>query len=251
MRKPLAVSLFLAGSVSLLSAHAPTVLDRARGAEAHCDPAAALPLYLVVLRSQPDNPEILLKVARQYSDLADRRPTAAERQQWVREALGYAERAARLDPHSAVAQLSLAICHGKLAAWSGHAREKIADSRLVQEEAQRALELDPRYAWADDILGQWNCALASLSAPERVFALVFYGGLPPASYEQALAHLRRAVALEPDEPAHRVELGFAYLAVGQRPAAAAEFTRSLALPLRAPSDGEEQARARTALASLN
>jgi tetratricopeptide (TPR) repeat protein len=251
MRKPLAVSLFLAGTVSVLGAHAPTVLDRARAEEAHCDPAAALPLYLTVLRSQPDDPAILLKVARQYSDLADRRATMAERRECVRAALGYAERAARLDPRSAVAQLSLAICHGKLAAWSGQAREKIANSRLVQEEAQRALELDPRYAWADDILGQWNCALAALSAPERVFALIFYGGLPAASYDQALAHLRRAVALEPDEPAHRVELGFVYLAVGQRPAAAAEFTRSLALAGHAPSDGEEQARARTALAALN
>jgi len=250
MRKPLATTLFLLGAASVLGAEAPAILDQARIAEARCDPAAALPLYLAVLRSRPNDPEILLKVARQYSDLADGRPTEEEKQRGVREALGYVEQAARLDPRSPVAQLSLAVCHGKLAAWSGHARDKIAYSRLVQEEAERALELDPRYAWAHDILGQWNCALASLSGAERFFVMIFYGGLPAASYEQALAHLRRAVELEPEEPAHRVELGFVYLAVGRRPEAEAEFVRSLALPGHAPSDAEEKARAQAALTRL-
>jgi tetratricopeptide (TPR) repeat protein len=120
----------------------------------------------------------------------------------------------------------------------------------VQEEAQRALVLDPGYAWADDVLGQWNCALASLSGAERFFVMIFYGGLPAASYDQALAHLRRAVALEPEEPAHRVELGFVYLAVGRRPEAEAEFTRGLALPSHAPSDAEEKSRAQAALTRL-
>jgi tetratricopeptide (TPR) repeat protein len=120
----------------------------------------------------------------------------------------------------------------------------------VQQEAQRALELDPRYAWADDILGQWNCALASLSGTERLFVTIFYGGLPAASYDQGIACLRRAVELEPTVPAHRVELGFAYLAAGRRAEAAAAFARGLALPGSVPSDGEEQTRAKAALARL-
>ena len=250
MRKRVALSLFLAGAASVLGSEAGTQLEQARAAEARCDPGAALPLYLAVLHSRPDDPAILLKVARQYSDLADTRPSAGEKEQDIHEALACAERAARLDPQSAVAQLSLAICHGKLAAWSSRAREKIAYSRLVQAEAQRALELDPRYAWADDILGQWNCALAALSGPERFFVTIFYGGLPAASFAQGIACLRRAVALEPNEPAHRVELGFAYLAAGQRLAAGEEFSRGLALPGHAPSDDEEKVRARAALAAL-
>jgi tetratricopeptide (TPR) repeat protein len=250
MRKPLAIILFLVGSASVLAADAGPLLAQAKAAEARCDPATALPLYLALLRARPDDPEIMLKVARQHSDLADSQPTAAKKQAEVREALGYVEQAVRLNPKSAVAELSLAICHGKLAAWSEHARDKIAYSRLVQEEAQRALVLDPRYAWADDILGQWNCALASLSGTERFFVTVLYGGLPAASYDQGIADLRRAVALEPGEPAHRVELGFAYLAVGQRPAAREEFSRGLALPAHAPSDNEEKARAQAELAKL-
>jgi len=250
MRKPLALTLFLLGSAPILAADAGSLLAQAQAAEARCEPEAALPLYLSILRSRPDDPEILLKVARQHSDLADGRPTAAEKMREIKEALGYVEQAVRLQPRNAVAQLSLAICHGKLAAWSEHARDKISYSRLVEEEAQRALQLDPRYAWADDILGQWNCALASLSGTERFFVMIFYGGLPPASYEQGLADLRRAVELEPQEPAHRVELGFAYLAAGRQPEAKAEFIRGLALPGHVPSDREEKTRAQAALLKL-
>jgi tetratricopeptide (TPR) repeat protein len=250
MRKPLVLSLFLVGAAGLLGAEARATLDQAQAAEARCDPQAALPLYLAVLQTRPDDPAILLKVARQYSDLADSRPRAEEKERDIHEALAYAQRAAQLDPRSAVAELSLAICHGKLAAWSGHARDKISYSRLVQQEAQRALELDPHYAWADDILGQWNCALASLSGTERLCVTIFYGGLPAASYAQGIACLRRAVDLEPNVPAHRVELGFAYLAAGRRAEAAAAFARGLALPECVPSDGEEQTRAKAALARL-
>jgi tetratricopeptide (TPR) repeat protein len=250
MRNPLVLSLFLAGAAGLLGAEPGTALDLARAAEARCDPRAALPLYLAVLQGRPDDSTILLKVARQYSDLADSRPTAEEKEQAINQALAYAERAAQLDPRSAVAELSLAICHGKLAAWSGHARDKISYSRLVQQEAQRALELDPRYAWAEDILGQWNCALASLSGTERLFVTIFYGGLPAASYDRGIACLRRAVELEPNVPAHRVELGFAYLAAGRRAEAQAALARGLALPGCVPADGEEQTRAKAALARL-
>lgn len=250
MRKPLALWLLLFGAASVLRADAGTLLNRARAAEDRCDPEAALPLYLAALGSRPDDPAILLKVARQYSDLADLQPSPEERRRAVEQALAYAERAAQADPRSAVAALSLAICHGKLATWSTRARDRIAYSRLVEAEARRALELDPGYAWAHDVLGQWNCALAALSGPERFFVTVFYGSLPAASYDAGIACLCRAVALEPGEPAHRVELGFAYLAAGRRREAAAEFARGLALPGHAPSDREEQARARAALAAL-
>jgi tetratricopeptide (TPR) repeat protein len=249
MRSTLALSLVLLSGTSARAEAPADALAQARAAEARDDAQAALPLYLEVLRSRPDDPVILQKVARQYSDLASSQPTLAAKKQYAEHALGYAERAVRLDPHSAVDELSLAICHGKLAAWSG-TREKIEYSRLVEEEARHALALDPNYAWAHDVLGHWNAALASLSGTQRFFVCLFYGELPPASYAEAIAQLRQAVTLEPDEPCHRVELGFAYLGAGRRDEARAEFLRAAALPARASYQRDEQVRAREALAGL-
>jgi tetratricopeptide (TPR) repeat protein len=222
---------------------------QADAAAARCDARRALDLYLEADRLEPNDAAVLQKIARQYSDLADDQPSPAERRRYVDLALDYADRAVRLAPRDPTNVLSLAICHGKLAAW-GSVREKIEYSRLVKQEADRALALDPRYAWAHDVLGQWNCALATLNPAERFFVRIFYGGLPPASRAEGIAQLRRAVELDPAEPAHWIELGLAYLSAGRTTEARAELARGLALKGAAKFQAEEKQRARAALASL-
>lgn len=241
--------LFFAGSALARADEVPDLVRRADDAAAHDHFRQALDLYLAADRQRPDDPVILQKIARQYSDLADDRPTASEKLQYVREALAYSERAVSLAPNDPVNVLSLAICHGKMAAW-GTVREKISYSCLVKEEADRALALDPNYAWAHDVLGQWNCALASVNVAERFFVRLFYGGLPAASEAEGLAHLERAVQLEPDEPAHHIELGLAYLAAKRSGDARVELARGLALQGSRRFQVEEKTRARAALAAL-
>jgi tetratricopeptide (TPR) repeat protein len=172
-----------------------------------------------------------------------------EKRRTIERALSYAERAVALQPNSAVNVLSLAICHGKLAAVSG-VRQKIELSRRVRDEAQRAIDLDPAYGWADYVLGCWNLGVASLNGAERLVTRMFYGGLPPASVENAIRLLQRAVELDPNEPTHVIELGFAYRAAGRESEARAAFQRGLAMQSRETFDLEAQSRARLALADL-
>jgi NAD(P)-dependent dehydrogenase (short-subunit alcohol dehydrogenase family) len=60
----------------------------------------------------------------------------------------------------------------------------------------------------------------------------------------------RAVALEPGELNHHLELGFALAADGDKVRARAEFEKGLAMPDRGKHDAEAKSRARTALAAL-
>lgn len=223
------------------------VLEKAHAAERVFDPRKALGFYLEADRMAPNDPVVLQKIARQYSDVAEGCSDMDERRHTLETALDYAERAVALQPNSAVNVLSLAICHGRLAACSD-TRGKIAYSRMVKEEAERAMALDPSYGWADHVLGCWNYEVASLNGAERLVARVFYGGLPPASYDEAIRLLTRSAELDPSDPAHRVELGFAYRASGQAERARLEFQRGLAMPCIENFDKEAQDRARAALA---
>ena len=236
-------------ATGLAADSAESLVRDALAAEAKLDSTRALERFLAADRAQPDNPLILQKIARQYSDLEVDAVSPAEKKKLAQHALGYAQRAVVLDPKNPVNVLSLAICHGKLGVHSD-TRTKIEYSRLVREEAARALALDPDYAWAHHVLGRWHYEVATLGGTTKFFVRLIYGGLPDASVAEAVKHLSRAEQLDPRTVAHPLELGFALLAAGENETARAAFARGLALPSREKQDETAKARARAALEKL-
>lgn len=244
----LATALLLSGGPAVASPD--ERLRDALAAEARLDTRRALELFQALARERPDDPFLLQKIARQYSDLVVDLPNAAEQKASVERALDYARRAVALAPDQAENVLSVAICLGKLALYSGP-RDQVRYSRLMREETVRALALDPNYAWAHHVLGRWHYEVADLGVTARWFVRIFYGGLPDASVAEAVRHLERAVALEPDQLTHHLELGFACLAAREPDRARAAFAAGLALPSREKHDEAAKARARAALAKLD
>jgi tetratricopeptide (TPR) repeat protein len=225
-------------------------LAAARAAEAAFEVARALELYRAADVLQPDDPVILQKIAQQLSDLSLDAATPEQKKAQAEQALAFARRAVALAPDQAINVLSLAICYGKLAVFSD-TRTKIAYSRRVREEAERALALDPDYDWAHHTLGRWHYEVATLGLATRVVVRVVYGGLPDASVATAITSLERAVALAPQRVPHHLELGFAYLAARREAEARASFARGLALPSVELYDEPAKARAREALRQLD
>jgi tetratricopeptide (TPR) repeat protein len=228
------------------------LLREAAAAEQRLDSQAALDLFLRAEQARPGDAFILQKIARQYSDSIVDLPAGdvAGKKRRAQLALDYALRAAALEPGNAENILSVAVSHGTLAVYSD-TRTKIRYSRLVKEEAERALKLSPDYDWAHHIIGRWHYEVASLGPATRFFVRLIYGGLPEASVQEAVAHLERAVALAPQTSPHHLKLGFARLAAGRKDEARAAFTRGLALPSVGKHDEAAKARAREALARLN
>ncbi|MCX6952328.1 MAG: hypothetical protein NTV51_09210 [Verrucomicrobia bacterium] len=225
------------------------LLRDALAAESRFDSKAALDLLLKADAARPNDPFILQKLSRQYSDLTLDTPDLAEKKRLCTEALACAQRAVALRPKDPVNVLSLAICYGKLATYSD-TRTKIAYSRLVKEHADQAAALDPNYDYAHHVLGRWHYEVATLGVATRVIVKLVYGGLPAASTAEAVRRLTRATELSPQLPAHRVELGFALLADGQRDAARRSFEQALEMPQREKYDDEARRRARAALEHL-
>ncbi|HEY4248433.1 MAG TPA: hypothetical protein VGM64_16415 [Lacunisphaera sp.] len=253
IKKIMFVRLFLSAIFSLPVLHASIpgeLMQRAGAAEARQDSRSALELYQRADRNAPDNPIILQKIARQYSDLVAEQSDIAGKKHYAEIALEYSQRAVALDPQNAVNVLSLAVCHGKLALY-GDTREKVKYSRLVWEETQRALALDPNYAWAHHVLGRWNYEVATLNGVSKFFVKLFYSELPPASVNEGVRQLQIATKLEPDELSHWLELGFAYLAAGENDQARSQWNHCLAMHSRGVYDDLAMKRARAELAKLD
>lgn len=242
-------ALLVAGAHAAAPGASASLLAEAAAAEARFDVPRALELYTAADRIEPDRPATLQKIAQQLSDLSLEEADNAAKKARAEKALAYARRAVALQPDNAVNVLSLAICHGKLAVFSD-TRAKIEYSRLVKQEAERALALDPAYDWAHHVLGRWHYEVASLGGTARFFIRLIYGGLPPATFADAVAHLEKAVSLAPNRVPHHLELGFALLAAGRKTEARSSFNRGLALPSVELYDESAKARAREALAKL-
>lgn len=240
------MTLCLALAVALTAREPAALLAEANAAEARWDSKKALELLLQADAAKPNDPAILQKISKQYSDLAFGEKSTAQKRALATQALAYARRSAALAPNDAVCALSLAICHGHFAV-TGSVREKVELSRLMQIEIERALQLDPSYAWAHHLYGRWHMELADLGRTARFMVKIFYGALPSASFDAGIQHLRRATKLEAREPSHWFELGFALARTGKPDEARACWERGLSLPASGPHDANQRDRARTAL----
>lgn len=220
------------------------LLEQAVAAETRLETGRALELYLEADRLRPDDARILQKIAQQLSDLTLLIGDDAQIRAQTRRALDYARRAVELEPDNALNVLSLAVCYGKMGVYS-ETRAKVRYSRLVKQEAERAIALDPNLDWAHHVLGRWHREVAGLGPATRFFVRMIYGGLPGASGQAAIRHLEKAVALAPWRVPHHLELGFAYLAAGRKEDARRSFARGFELPSTERYDEPAKDRAQT------
>jgi Flp pilus assembly protein TadD len=77
-----------------------------------------------------------------------------------------------------------------------------------------------------------------------------YGGMPPASNEEAERLFRKAVALAPDRVSHHAELGRTLAALGRKDEARIELNKALSLPNREKDDPESKQRAAATLTRI-
>jgi tetratricopeptide (TPR) repeat protein len=245
----------LAAFAVITSAHADSSEDIAKlmaegdAYDAVLDNKNALDAYLQAEKLGATGAETLYRIARQYALLMNDTTSESAQHDLAETALAYAKRAIAADPKSAKAQLSAAVCYGRLAPYVG-TKQKVEFSRLIKEHADLAMQLDPMDSYAWHILGVWNYELAKMGPFMRGVVKVVYGGIPPASNEEAVRLLRKAAAMAPDRVSHHVELGRAYLALGMKKEARIELQKGLALPDREKDDPVSKRRARDALAEI-
>ncbi len=189
---------------------------------------------------------VLLRISKQYTDLiATTKPKEAA-EQVAKKAFSYAQRAVAIDPKVAKAHLSLAIAYGRLTDFIGN-KEKLEYSKYIKDETVKSIELDPTDDYAWHVLGCWHSGVANVSGMLKLLAKMVYGGMPPASNEEAVKCLKKACELAPQRIMHHGELARVYQLLGQKDLADKEWKIILTLPALDKDDETDQADARTAL----
>ncbi len=162
-----------------------------------------------------------------------------------RRAEAFAQQAIKTDPRNDEGYKWLAVALGAQAE-DVNVREQIRLSRMVKENIEKALALDPDDDISLLVLSRWHYKVASLQPWTRAFVRFVYGGLPPASLEKAESLLLRAIAIK-DRISHRYSLAKVYHAMGRREAALAQLRQALKLPVTFPEETEDLEKARKKL----
>jgi tetratricopeptide (TPR) repeat protein len=190
------------------------------------------------------------RLARVESELSEE-SRGEDQRQLIASSVVHARAAVKAAPDSAQGHVWLAVTLGRQALKEGP-KTRLALSREIKSEVDRAIALDPTIGRAYHVRAMWNRKLATLNFMERSVANTVLGGVPKgATMENAVRDLQKAVELEPGYINHRLELGRTYMMLKDHDQARRELEKAASLPPGGSArDPRYQAEARELLAKL-
>lgn len=208
----------------------------------------ALKSYLNAFNADSNNCDALWKISRAYVDIGEQ---AAEKEQkeLYQKAEIFGRKAVASCPGNAESHFHLAVAVGRVALQAG-GKTKVSLSKEVKAEALKALELDPNHDGAHHVLARWHREVANLSGILKAFAKVLYGGLPPASNEEAVKHFNRAIEIKPGHINHHLELGITYQKMKEWDLAKKSYQKVMELPVKDSDDNAHKKLAKENLAKV-
>ena len=198
---------------------------------------AELDAFLQANKIDPNNAEVLWRLARAYVDLGNVEKEKAKQRELYQTAESYAKKGIQVDPNHSRCHTYDGVAVGKVALGEG-SKEKVRLSAEVKKSVEKAIELDPKNDTAYHLLGRWHRNVANLSGISKAFAKILYGGLPPASNQEAAEYLKKATELAPDYINHHLELAITYQTMKEWQSALDELDQVDQLPAKAKQDPE-------------
>lgn len=219
-------------------------------------PDSALAYYKAALAIDSTNYAALWRAAEAQSDIGkqivgEHDYTVHVRDSVYEVARDYAEGAVRADSMGAEGHCMLAIVLGRLSRTKG-GKERVQYARIIYDEASRALQLDSTLDKAEHVLGAWHAEVKRLSGITKFFAKTFLGAgfMDRASWDSAVVHLKRAIALNPTDIYHHLELAEVYIDIDQYDDARAQLQEVQRLPVGDVMDPAHKKKAAELLADI-
>jgi tetratricopeptide (TPR) repeat protein len=143
---------------------------------------------------------------------------------------------------SADAHFQLARAVGKIALFKG-VFNSIGLAKQVKREAEKALSLDSLHDGAWHVLGRWH---REIGKKPKIFRKPL--GLGAANRKNAIAFMEKAIAINPNNLNHHLEMGITYNEYDKTDLARREFELCLSLPIERPLDNKYKEEAKKYLA---
>jgi tetratricopeptide (TPR) repeat protein len=206
----------------------------------------ALSKFQQVIKLQPANVHAINKCSELCSRIGNREATAAARITYYEAAQKYASIALRIEPNNSVANCMMAIALGRVSLEKS-GKEKIKAAKEIKRYADIALKNDPKNYKALHVVGRWNYEISDLSFIEKAAVKVLFGGMPKASFADAVKAFEKARDLSPGFVINYFELAKAYKKNNQKAKAIASLNTMLQLPNTTEDDEATKENARKLL----
>ncbi len=183
--------------------------------EAALNEDAAFESFKQALKINPNNYYALWKTSELCSRLGNRQPTTEQKQQYYVAGKAYAQAAIKANPLHADGYYAMSVAIGRLA-LSNSGKQKIDAVKEIRTNAEKALKLNPQHGRAWHVIGKWNYEVSDLNMFEKAGVKIMFGGLPPASINNAIQAYEKAKLYEPNFALNFLELAKAYKRNGQK-----------------------------------
>lgn len=175
----------------------------------------AFPLFQTLLKSDSSNVKYLQDGSYIYSKYGFYYAPESEKMTYYKKAEYLAKKAIKMNEASAEGHYAYAMALGRINE-NASSKQKIANAKLIKNEVDRAIVLNPKLAGAHHILGRWNRTVAGFSSVEKMMINSFFGGVPPGgSYDDAVKSFMTAIGIEPKYMSHQYELAQTYYEMGK------------------------------------
>jgi len=224
-------------------------LTLAAAAERGGDVSAALKIYDAAEQAEATNSASLCELTRKYCDLMYLTNAAPMQKDLAARALACSFLAVKANSNNATAHACVAVCYAKNCPFSD-LKTQVSYSRLIKLESEKAVALDPKQDIGYYLLGRWHYGVANMGLLSRTFVKVVYGGLPPASNDEAITNFKQAIEVTPGRIINHAGLAMVYETVGRRELEIAELKKCRDLQPISLEDRDAQVEAVNKLAKL-
>ncbi len=240
-------SLFI--SVNVLAQDVNTIMQEGEKLEAALNEKAAFEKYKEAIRIAPTNIHVLAKCSELCSRIGNREAAPASRTDYYNAAQKFAAIALKLDAFDASANCAMAIALGRVSLEKS-GKEKVNAAKEIKKYADQALKSDPAHYKAWHVLGRWHYEVSNLNFFEKAAIKVLFGGMPKASFAEAVKAFEKAKSLSPNFILNDYELAKAYKKNGQKNKAIDCLEAMLLFPEKTEDDKNAKANGRKLLADL-
>lgn len=213
-----------------------SLMQRADSLYDHYHEKEALELYNRILERKPDNYTALWRASFLYSRIGNRFEKEEQKRDYFNRGITLAEQALQEDSTDVWSNFVMSVAMGRKALIAG-ARDRVAASRAIKQYARSALKYDSTNPGPWHVMGRWHFKIANLNFVERLAANTLFGGIPgPASNEEAIRHIQKAIELQPDYILYYYDLADIYRERGRDREAIETCRKALELPVLTPDD---------------